>query len=147
MGKKHQKLNKRVAVLPILMENSKNKKKHGKKRKKKCKIYLVTSRVQGQWIIPTGKLEKNLSNRRVALLEAFEEAGILGKLDAQFKVHVQLQRPCGKKTRTTIVFLLYVKRILNHWPEESQRKRKAISIESYIETVSDKKLKKKLLSI
>ena len=138
MGKKHQKLNKRVAVLPILMENSKNKKKHGKKRKKKCKIYLVTSRVQGQWILPTGKLEKNLSNRRVALLEAFEEAGILGKLDAQFKVHVQLQRPCGKKARTTIVFLLYV---------ESQRKRKAISIESYIETVSDKKLKKKLLSL
>lgn len=144
MGKKHQKLKKRVAVLPILMKKCKRKKN---KHKKKCKIYLVTSREQGQWIIPTGKLEKNLSNRRVALLEAFEEAGILGKLDDQFKMQVLLQRPRGKKKRKTIVFLLYVKRILNHWPEERQRKRKAISIESYVKTVSDKKLKRKLLSI
>ncbi len=143
MGKKHQKLKKRVAVLPILMKKC----KHKKKRKKKCKIYLVTSREHSQWIIPTGKLEKNLSNRRVALLEAFEEAGILGKLDDQFKMQVLLQRPRGKKKRKTIVFLLYVKRILNHWPEESERKRKAISIDSYIKTISDKKLKKKLLAI
>lgn len=143
MGKKHQKLHKRVAVLPILVKKSKRK----KKCKKKCKIYLVTSREQGQWIIPTGKLEKNLSNRRVALLEAFEEAGILGKLDEQFKVEVLLQSPRRKKKRKTIIFLLHVKRILNHWPEESERKRKSMSIERYVKTVSDKKLKRKLLEI
>ena len=143
MGKKNQKHEKRIAVLPVLMKKC----KHKKKRKKKCKIYLVTSREQGQWIIPTGKLEKNLSNRRVALLEAFEEAGILGKLDQQFKVQVLLQSPRGKTKRKTIVFLLYVKRILSHWPEKSERKRKSISIESYIETVSDKKLKRKLLAL
>ena len=144
MGKKHQKLKQRVAVLPILIKKGKRKKKN---RWRKCKIYLITSREQGQWIIPTGKLEKNLSNRRVALLEAFEEAGILGKLDEQFKVQVLLQSPCGKKKRKTIVFLLYVKRILNHWPEESERKRKSVSIQTYMKTVSDKKLKRKLLAI
>ena len=144
MGKRHQKLKQRVAVLPILIKKGKRKKK---KHWKKCKIYLITSREQGQWIIPTGKLEKNLSNRRVALLEAFEEAGILGKLDEQFKVQVLLQSPCGKKKRKTIVFLLYVKRILNHWPEESERKRKSVSIQTYMKTVSDKKLKRKLLAI
>ena len=143
MGKKTQKHEKRIAVLPVLVKKT----KHKKKRKKKCKIYLVTSREQGQWIIPTGKLEKNLSNRRVALLEAFEEAGILGKLDEQFKVQVLLQSPRGKKKRKTIIFLLYVKRILSHWPEKSERKRKSMSIESYIETVSDKKFKQKLLAI
>lgn len=143
MGKKSQKHEKRIAVLPVLIKKS----GHKKKRKKKGKIYLVTSREQGQWIIPTGKLEKNLSNRRVALLEAFEEAGILGKLDEQFRVQVLLQSPCGKKKRKTIVFLLYVKRILSQWPEKSERKRKCMSIESYIETVSDKKLKQKLLAI
>ncbi len=143
MGKKHEKLKQRVAVLPILMKKG----KRNKKRKKKCMIYLVTSREQGQWIIPTGKLEKNLSNRRVALLEAFEEAGILGKLDEQFKVQVLLQSPRGKKKRKTIVFLLHVKRILNHWPEESERKRKSVSIQTYVKTVSNKKLKRKLLAI
>ena len=144
MGKKHQKLEQRVAVLPILMKKGKRKKN---KRKRKYKIYLITSREQGQWIIPTGKLEKNLSNRRVALLEAFEEAGILGKLDEQFKVQVLMQTPRGKKKRKTIVFLLYVKRILNHWPEDSERKRKSVSIQTYMKTVSDKKLKRKLLAI
>ncbi len=143
MGKKHQKLKRRVAVLPILIKKGKRKKKH----KKKCKIYMITSREQGQWIIPTGKLEKNLSNRRVALLEAFEEAGILGKLDEQFKVQVLIQSPRGRKKRKTIVFLLHVKRILNHWPEESERKRKSVSIQTYAKTVSDKKLKKKLLAL
>ena len=143
MGKKHQKLKQRVAVLPILIKKGKRK----KKRNKKCKIYLITSREQGQWIIPTGKLEKNLSNRRVALLEAFEEAGILGKLDEEFKVQVLLQSPRGKKKRKTIVFLLYVKRILNHWPEQSERKRKSVSIQAYVKTVSDKKFKRKILAI
>ena len=143
MGKKHQKLKQRVAALPILVKKS----KHKKKRKKKCMVYMITSREQGQWIIPTGKLEKNLSNRRVALLEAFEEAGILGVLDEQFKVQILLQSPSGKKKRKTIVFLLYVKRILNHWPEENERRRKFVSIQTYAKTVSDKKLKKKLLAL
>ncbi|MGQ7846459.1 hypothetical protein ACUNV4_18405 [Granulosicoccus sp. 3-233] len=143
MGKKHQKLKKRVAVLPVLMKKCRK----NKKRKKKCKIYLITSRAHSHWIIPTGKLEKNLSNRRVALLEAFEEAGVLGKLDEQFRIQVLLRRPHCKKKRKTIVFLLYVNRILNHWPEERERKRKAVSIQSYIKTVSDKKLKKKLLTL
>ena len=143
MGKKHQKLKQRVAVLPILIKKS----KHKKKRKKKCMVYMITSREQGQWIIPTGKLEKNLSNRRVALLEAFEEAGIIGELDEQFKVQVLIQSPRGKKKRKTIIFLLYVKRILNEWPEKSERKRKSVSIETYVKTVSDKKLKRNLLAI
>lgn len=143
MGKKHQKLKQRVAALPILVKKS----KHKKNRKKKCMVYMITSREQGQWIIPTGKLEKNLSNRRVALLEAFEEAGILGVLDEQFKVQILIQSPSGKKKRKTIVFLLYVKRILNHWPEENERRRKFVSIQTYVKTVSDKKLKKKLLAI
>jgi len=119
----------------------------GKKRKRKRKIYLITSRVHSAWIIPTGKLEKNLSNRRVALLEAFEEAGVLGKLDEQFRMQVLMQRPCSKKKRKTILFLLHVERVLNHWPEEKQRKRKVVSFERYTRTLSNKKLKKRLLAI
>lgn len=143
MGKKHEKLKKRVAVLPVLMKKCKSK----SSKKKKCKIYLITSRDRGQWIIPTGKLEKNLSNRSVARLEAFEEAGILGKLDEQFKIQIQVQSPRGKRERKTIIFLLHVKRILKKWPEKGERKRKSMSIESYVKTISNKKLKRKLLSI
>lgn len=139
MGSKHQKLDERVAVLPVLIEK--------KKRKPRCRIYLVTSRCQGTWIIPTGKLEKKLSNRRVAELEAFEEAGVIGKIDERFKLQVWMYSPCGKKKRKTTIYLLHVKRTLRCWPEHKQRKRKSISLEDYMRTVPDKKLKRRLKAV
>jgi 8-oxo-dGTP pyrophosphatase MutT (NUDIX family) len=135
MANKHSHHEKRVAVIPILM------------KKTRPKIYLVTSREQGQWIIPTGKTEKRLSNRQVAVLEAFEEAGILGKLDKQFREQVLLQSPGGKYWRQTTVFLLYVKRKLKRWPEIDERKRKLIPVKDYVKTVLNKKLRRKLMDI
>jgi 8-oxo-dGTP pyrophosphatase MutT (NUDIX family) len=126
---------KRIAVIPIVMS------------KTKLRVYLITSRQKRQWIIPTGKLEKKLSNRQVAALEAFEEAGILGKLDKHFRERVSLQSPNGKSERKTTVFLLYVKRILKCWPEIHDRKRKLVSVKKYLKSVSNKKLKRKLAKI
>lgn len=131
VSKQHHK-KKRVAVVPVVMN------------KTKLKVYLITSREERQWIIPTGKLEKKLSNRQVAALEAFEEAGILGKLDKNFRERVSLHSPSGKRKRKTTVFLLYVKRILKYWPEIRERKRKLISMKKYLKSVSNKKLKRKL---
>lgn len=125
-------MKKRIAVVPVFMS------------KTKLKIYLITSRKKRHWIIPTGKLEKKLSNRQVAALEAFEEAGILGKLDKHFRERMFLQSPSGKHERKTTVFLLYVKRILKYWPEIHERKRKLVSVKKYLKSVSNKKLKKKL---
>ena len=110
----------------------------------RLKVYLITSREERKWIIPTGKLEKKLNNRQVAALEAFEEAGILGKLDKHFREQVLLQSPSGKHKRKTTVFLLYVKRILKCWPEIHDRKRKLVSLKKYLKSVSNRKLKRKL---
>jgi 8-oxo-dGTP pyrophosphatase MutT (NUDIX family) len=132
MSSKHQHKQERVAVVPVVM------------KKAKPKVYLITSREQGHWIIPTGKMEKKLSNRRVATLEAFEEAGILGKLDRNFRAQVLLQSPCGRHERKTTVFLLYVKRILKTWPEIGERKRKQVSAKEYLQSVSNEKLKRQL---
>ncbi len=112
--------------------------------KTRLKVYLITSREERKWIIPTGKLEKKLNNRQVAALEAFEEAGILGKLDKHFREQVLLQSPNGKHKRKTTVFLLYVKRILKCWPEIHDRKRKLVSLKKYLKSVSNRKLKREL---
>ena len=132
MTNKHQDKNERIAVVPIVKNHA------------KLRVYLVTSREQRQWIIPTGKLEKKLSNRKVAALEAFEEAGIIGKLDKHFSERVLLQSPSGKHARKTTVFLLHVKQILKFWPEIRERKRKLVSIKKYLKSISNKKLKRKL---
>jgi len=133
MSKKHPNLNERVAVIPVV------------KVKKRFMVYMITSREQQTWIIPTGKFEEKLSCRKVALLEAFEEAGILGRLDKKFKESVRLSSPSGKHTRKNTVFLLHVKRKLKHWPEFKERKRKLVSLKSYLKSISNVKLKKKLV--
>lgn len=130
-SKQHHK-KKRIAVVPVVMS------------KTRLKVYLITSREERKWIIPTGKLEKKLNNRQVAALEAFEEAGILGKLDKHFREQVLLQSPSGKHKRKTTVFLLYVKRILKCWPEIHDRKRKLVSLKKYLKSISNRKLKRKL---
>lgn len=132
MGKKRKNKQKRIAVVPIIAG------------KRKVKIGMVTSRCQQRWIVPTGKTEKKLSYRQVAVLEAFEEAGLLGKLDSKFRIQVRLPSPCRQYERTTTVFLLYVKRILKTWPENHERKRRQVSVKEYLQTVPSDKLKRRL---
>src|SRR5690348_17237505 len=85
---------------------------------------LVTSRGKGRWIIPKGWPEKNLTPYACAAKEAYEEAGIVGKID---------KNPLGtyrykKRLRSgaTAIFeveayLLQVERQLADWPEKGQR--------------------------
>ncbi|MDQ6992381.1 MAG: NUDIX domain-containing protein [Mariprofundus sp.] len=135
MSRKHPHKKQRIAVIPIV------------KVKSNLMVCMVTSREQHTWIIPTGKLEKKISCRRVAALEAFEEAGILGNLDKKFKVRLFLKTPSGKHTRKNTVFLLYVTRKLKRWPECKERRRKLVPLEKYIDSLSCPKLKKKLKKI
>jgi 8-oxo-dGTP pyrophosphatase MutT (NUDIX family) len=132
MTNKQQDKKERIAVIPIVLDNE------------KLRVYLITSREQRRWIIPTGKPERKLSNRQVAALEAFEEAGILGKIDKNFSERVLLHSPSGKHERKTTVFLLYVKRTLKLWPEIRERKRKLVSIKKYLKSISNKKFKRKV---
>lgn len=132
MGKKLRDKQQRVAVVPVI----------GSKRK--LKICMVTRRCRDGWIVPTGKTEKKLSNRQVATLEAFEEAGMLGKLDSKFRIQVKLPSPCKQYERKTTVFLLHVKRILKSWPEEDERRRRQVSLKEYLQTVPNQKLKRRL---
>jgi 8-oxo-dGTP pyrophosphatase MutT (NUDIX family) len=137
MGKKQRskkERERRVAVVPVIVG----------KHKRKLKIGLVTPRCSGGWIVPTGKTEKKMSNRQVATLEAFEEAGMLGKLDREFRIDVLLPSPCKQYERRTTVFLLYVKRILKSWPEDDERRRKKVSLKAYLRMVPNQKLKRRL---
>jgi 8-oxo-dGTP pyrophosphatase MutT (NUDIX family) len=119
---------KRVAVVPVL---KKNKAHH---------VCLVTSRCKRKWIIPTGKPEKHLSDEQVALLEAYEEAGVKGKLDKSFRKTIEVCSPSGRKFRKTELFLINVERQLKKWPEMKQRRRKFVDIRKLDRFVCDKKL-------
>jgi 8-oxo-dGTP pyrophosphatase MutT (NUDIX family) len=87
-------------------------------------ILLVTSRETGRWIIPKGWPIRSKSRRRVAALEALEEAGVEGRVAREplgefdyFKVlRSGESRPC----RVT-VFALEVASQREAWREQAER--------------------------
>lgn len=126
------KVQKRVAVIPLIKDKHHN------------KICLVTGRGTGNWMLPTGKHEKRRTNRQVAILEAFEEAGLLGKIDKKFCKSVILQSPSGNKKRKTTLFLIRVDKQLKQWPEKKERRRTAVKLCDVKRYITDKKLQKLL---
>ena len=100
---------------------------------------LITSRSRKRWIIPKGIVENDLSPVESAVKEAYEEAGIKGKL---------YPTPIGKYkfnkwggAVTVAVFLLEVTGIFAHWPESYFRERKWVSVQDAVEMVDRKGLK------
>lgn len=126
---------KRIAVLPLV------------KKKRKRKVCLVTGRITGKWIPPTGKYEPHISHKRVAALEAFEEAGLIGKLDKKFCKKITYKKSGSGHKRTLKIYRMRVTKVFKDWPEKKQRKRELFAINKIKQAVSDKKLAKKLAKL
>ena len=109
-------LQKQYGVLPYLKQSG------------KTKIILITSRNSNQWIVPKGNLIAQKSKRESALQEAYEEAGITGKLDQNFKFRLFIMSH-GIKTDLTLYPMRVNKRLIKKWPESHQRKRIEVSCE------------------
>lgn len=110
------------------------------KRKKNVEIYLVTSRHSGAWILPKGQEEKELGKRQVALLEAYEEAGLLGKIKSSQYIDLIYYRK-GRKVVMRI-FPMKVTKILKQWPESHERKRVLVKLKKIKKKIKNKQLKK-----
>lgn len=94
-------------------------------------ILLVTSRDTGRWVIPKGWVENGEKVSHAAAREALEEAGVSG--DAATKA---LGKYCYEKRETessrqldVTVHALQVKKLLRHWQEEKERKRRWFAAE------------------
>jgi 8-oxo-dGTP pyrophosphatase MutT (NUDIX family) len=85
---------------------------------------LITSRERHRWIIPKGWPMKDRSDAEAAEIEAFEEAGLIGKMEKEpigsygyEKIdNAGLSRPCRVD--------VYVMRVTDRhktWPEQDQR--------------------------
>jgi CYTH domain-containing protein/8-oxo-dGTP pyrophosphatase MutT (NUDIX family) len=95
----------KIGVLPVLGINKKN-----------PDIALVTSRSSGEWILPRGKINKDLPDYKTAELEAEEEAGLLG-LIAPENYFIDTKNGFIKFYR------LNVTNQLDSWKEKNQRER------------------------
>jgi 8-oxo-dGTP pyrophosphatase MutT (NUDIX family) len=88
-------------------------------------ILLITSRETRRWIIPKGWPIRGLRPREVAAREAFEEAGLVGKIVGKRSIgsyHYNKRLTDNRERLCRVkVFLLSVDRQLDDWPEKEQR--------------------------
>ncbi|MCF6197935.1 MAG: NUDIX hydrolase [Hyphomicrobiaceae bacterium] len=100
-------------------------------------VLLITRRRSGRWIIPKGWPEAAMSGPEVAALEAYEEAGLKGRIGkksiGRFSYIKQLED--GSKINCDVtVYPLRVSAQYLDWPEKGQRqlcwlkKKKAIEV-------------------
>lgn len=119
----------RIAVIPVLGD--------GKDRR----LVLVTARRHGHWIVPTGKPEAKLSDKRVAALEAFEEAGVVGRLKKLRRPARVICRSASGKSRRLDLYGLTVRKKLSRWPEKNQRERRLVGADELDALPMDAQLK------
>ena len=93
----------------------------------KLEILLITSRDTGRWIIPKGWPMDGETPADAAATEAFEEAGVEGKLSQMVVGFFGYLKQMDKSDDLPIVvavFPIRVKRLLRDWPERAERKRR-----------------------
>lgn len=101
-------------------------------------ILLITSRTRRRWIIPKGNPMKDKTLAEAAAIEAYEEAGVRGKIESE---------PTGRYThgippkKEVEVYLLHVTELLDEYPEAHERQRKWFSVEEAYARVFEQGLK------
>ena len=102
-------------------------------------VLLITSRRRRRWIVPKGFLEGHLSPAESAAAEAYQEAGVKGRV-IEPPIGEYRYRKWGGVCRVR-VFALRVDEVLDEWPESDIRRRMWMSIESASEAVKTEGLK------
>jgi adenylate cyclase len=109
-----------IAALPYLF------------RRGRLYLVIVTNSAQTRWIMPKGQPEADMSRQDVAVMEAMEEAGVIGScLPA---LHMSCRR---KGEKTLFVYPLKVTTVLKKWPEMDYRKRAVLPVQKALKMISD----------
>jgi 8-oxo-dGTP pyrophosphatase MutT (NUDIX family) len=96
----------------------------------RLEVLLITSRETRRWIIPKGWAEKGTKPHTMAAREAFEEAGVRGKVGklpyGSYRYEKRLTEKRSVECQVT-VFLLEVEQEMEDWPEKGERERRWLS--------------------
>lgn len=91
------------------------------------RVLLITSRDTGRWVIPKGWTMPGKTPAQAALREAWEEAGVEGRIGAvpigQYR-YDKVLRSGRLRPLVVQVFLAAVDRLAEDWPEAGQRTRR-----------------------
>lgn len=113
-------------------------------------VLLITSRRTGRWILPKGWPEDGLTPGASAAKEAWEEAGVEGRVIERCigifsYTKITADEPGGLPC-VTMVFPLRVKRQFGKWPEQHERRRKWFTLKQAAARVDEPELARILRS-
>lgn len=131
MGKSHEAAEPQFAALPMRGNGP------------YLEVMLVTSRDTRRWVLPKGWADDHLTASKLAAREAFEEAGLLGRVGdvpiGSFEYEKRLRT--GECTTCTVaVFPMQVDVELDDWPERKQRRRQWFGVRVAAQLVHDPEL-------
>jgi 8-oxo-dGTP pyrophosphatase MutT (NUDIX family) len=112
-------------------------------------VLLITSLNSKRWIMPKGWPEPNLTPAENAAREAFEEAGVTGKISPVpvGSYHYLKERKDGGGMPCRVeVFALAVTKQLDDWPEKGTRELAWVPIEQAVTRLAEPGLRQVLKS-
>jgi CYTH domain-containing protein len=96
---------------------------------------IVTNSAQSRWIIPKGQQESDMSRQEVAVMEAMEEAGVIGSCLPGLRMSCHC-----KGEKTLYIYPLKVTTVLKKWPEKDWRKRAVLPVHKALKMIRDPEL-------
>jgi len=102
-------------------------------------ILLITSRKKNRWIIPKGVIEPYMTPQESAKQEAYEEAGVFGRVMNEPVGEYQSEKWGG--TCTVTVYPMLVEKVYDEWMEQDFRKRKWMTPEKAAEKAGNKNIR------
>lgn len=111
-------------------------------------VLLVTSRATRRWVVPKGSVKADLGPSASAALEAYEEAGVDGRMSRRCLGIYGYAKKNGRRGQLCLVevYPLRVLRVLPVWPECRQRRREWTTFAVASVRVHEPALKRILLS-
>ena len=99
------------------------------------RVCMVTSSSGRRWVLPKGLIDPGHTPGEAALVEAWEEAGLVGVLDPEpvgSYVYEKLGREC-----LVLVYRMTVTEVRDDWPEKGMRERVWLAPGEVLERVEE----------
>ncbi|NTV98036.1 MAG: NUDIX hydrolase [Chlorobiaceae bacterium] len=104
------------------------------------RVVLITAKKSENWVIPKGYIEKGLSPAESAAKEAFEEAGLIGRVHHEIAGKYSYSK-YGKLFSVSL-YPLYIEKMLDKWDEMRDRRRVIVTPAEAIEMVAHENLRR-----
>jgi len=114
------------------------------------RLLLVSARGRRGWTVPKGPLMPGLNGRETAMREAFNEGGVVGRLEPEPVGRFLYRRLDGDGAfhwHAATLFSMRVAGTLLNWPEKEDRKRAWFELNEAIAAVDDPGLRNLLVDI